>query len=1155
MKFLFRLLICLASVILFSHSISFSQSPSEGNHILWRITGKGIKGQSYLFGTIHVTDKRVFNFGDSLYAAIEKSDGYAMELDPDSLVSEILNNAEEKEASILVKDVADKKLFEKVKKNLEQKLKRPANKITVKEVREYYKEWSGLFDPNKGMETVMDTYLYNAVKNAGKWTGGIEDVADQLEMMEEIKIDEYLEGLFEKDEESRKLIEKMVRIYETENLSEMEAFDGISEIKSPTMLKRNVKMARRMDSLSAIRSTFFAVGAGHLPGDSGVVALLRKRGFTVEPVISSKKIHALNYKFTQKLLPWVQVKSDSGYYSAQFPAKPQNNKTELNRETKMYVDLGSNLFYMTMVYINEEVKDEGDLYKNIINDMVGKDTLVSKKDIEQQGLKGKEVLIGQKDLYMRVRLFYFAPAIYSVTVGSEVKRTLNSDDVERFLAGFIINKDKKPVFNNNWRKYEYERNGFVVEFPAKPKIKIGNTENKDGFISDHYDMYDEEKDCYYQVVVKSATRGNYVTKDSAAFAEYVTNIANRDKIKIIRQKQFNYNGYPAIEIEFTNVIENSIIRSKLLYFHRGNRLYIASATFNDDSKSLKLAEKFISNFQITAIKESNWRLQLDPEKSFQAWAADPITLLEDSAGIYQIPGQQMIYAFYDSSAASTLFISKAVYPRFFWAQNDTSLIRKESNDLIHYRDSLIDYKWVRNGNYKGAEIIIKPYDNNNLKKFRLILVGDTLYSIYTIAAQEWLQRESYRRFFEDFRFIDEKAVSTIFKRKTADFLTALKTADSAALVKLKPVLSLVEFENEDLPLLYEALLQPYADSGTYNSVTSQLFTIIGQIKSKSTIDFVNKTYRDLPKRQEELRYELLNLLAAQETQEAYHLISDLLKFKSPEFDNPYRLFSRMRDTLQLTVQIFPDLLHLLKDPYAGAPLIQLTNYLLDSSLIQKSILDKYKTELNSLAEQGVKETRKKDNENSYQYYSLIGLFGKLNTKETEQWLRKFLSSEEIYIKYHAAVTLLENKLTVGSADLLKLAASNDYRISLYEKLKELKKESLFPITYKTQKAFAESELYLIATEGYEVDVNKISFIGEKIASYQGKKQKFYLFKVIIEVGDGRESRLGIMGPYGLKPQPLVTESDVSGMYMDEEFNLGKLDSHLKEFLLQREAEE
>jgi len=40
-------------------------------------------------------------------------------------------------------------------------------------------------------------------------------------------------------------------------------------------------------------SVFVAVGAGHLGGESGVISLLRKAGYSVDPVKQEDKIPAL----------------------------------------------------------------------------------------------------------------------------------------------------------------------------------------------------------------------------------------------------------------------------------------------------------------------------------------------------------------------------------------------------------------------------------------------------------------------------------------------------------------------------------------------------------------------------------------------------------------------------------------------------------------------------------------------------------------------------------------------------------------------------------------------------------------------------------------------------------------------------------------------
>lgn len=48
--------------------------------------------------------------------------------------------------------------------------------------------------------------------------------------------------------------------------------------------KRNLSWLPVMEESMKKCCTFFAVGAGHLPGDEGVIELLRKQGYTVEPV-------------------------------------------------------------------------------------------------------------------------------------------------------------------------------------------------------------------------------------------------------------------------------------------------------------------------------------------------------------------------------------------------------------------------------------------------------------------------------------------------------------------------------------------------------------------------------------------------------------------------------------------------------------------------------------------------------------------------------------------------------------------------------------------------------------------------------------------------------------------------------------------------------
>src|SRR5687768_7497054 len=52
--------------------------------LLWEISGNGLKKPSYLFGTMHVSDKLAFHLGDSFYTAIKSADVVALETNPES---------------------------------------------------------------------------------------------------------------------------------------------------------------------------------------------------------------------------------------------------------------------------------------------------------------------------------------------------------------------------------------------------------------------------------------------------------------------------------------------------------------------------------------------------------------------------------------------------------------------------------------------------------------------------------------------------------------------------------------------------------------------------------------------------------------------------------------------------------------------------------------------------------------------------------------------------------------------------------------------------------------------------------------------------------------------------------------------------------------
>lgn len=57
-----------------------------------------------------------------------------------------------------------------------------------------------------------------------------------------------------------------------------------SKFETIMLTERNKKWVPRIISIAKEKPTFFGVGAGHLGGENGVINLLRKAGYKVDPV-------------------------------------------------------------------------------------------------------------------------------------------------------------------------------------------------------------------------------------------------------------------------------------------------------------------------------------------------------------------------------------------------------------------------------------------------------------------------------------------------------------------------------------------------------------------------------------------------------------------------------------------------------------------------------------------------------------------------------------------------------------------------------------------------------------------------------------------------------------------------------------------------------
>ncbi|MFN3404676.1 MAG: TraB/GumN family protein [Cytophagaceae bacterium] len=262
--------------------------------LLWEITGNNLSKPSYLFGTMHVNDKRVFNFSDSLLLAFDSSKAFAGEL----LLDQKNINGQELASIILMpkdttlKMLIGKKNYRKVKKKAKNSLGVFAMFINrIKPIYTYFVLTEGKQE-KKDNSPVLDSWLQTKAKEEGKNVIGIETPMEQIKALDKISLKEQanllLESINNEDVSDKALEDEMLDLYISGNLDAVYSFfrrfqmpDGFTR---SVVINRNHVMAERIMKIIQEQPTFIAVGAAHLPGEEGVIELLRTQGYQLRPV-------------------------------------------------------------------------------------------------------------------------------------------------------------------------------------------------------------------------------------------------------------------------------------------------------------------------------------------------------------------------------------------------------------------------------------------------------------------------------------------------------------------------------------------------------------------------------------------------------------------------------------------------------------------------------------------------------------------------------------------------------------------------------------------------------------------------------------------------------------------------------------------------------
>lgn len=290
----------LLSVLLF-----ISVALNANAQLLWKISGNGQENSSYIVGTHHLSPLSIKDSIAGLPQAMEETAQVFGEVVMSEVMSPSFMQTMQQyiimEGSTTLKELFTPEQYEAVSKCVKENLMTDLSMldrckptfITQQLTVILCIKHLGGFNPQEQ----LDSYFQQQALQAGKKVGGLESPQSQLEMLFNSQtVQRQANLLYCMVSNTEKTLDDTRRLneaYASQNLEELkklieerkgDSCDPLPSEMEKMLDNRNKAWIEKMPAIMKDAPTLFVVGAGHLPGDNGLINLLRLQGYTVEPM-------------------------------------------------------------------------------------------------------------------------------------------------------------------------------------------------------------------------------------------------------------------------------------------------------------------------------------------------------------------------------------------------------------------------------------------------------------------------------------------------------------------------------------------------------------------------------------------------------------------------------------------------------------------------------------------------------------------------------------------------------------------------------------------------------------------------------------------------------------------------------------------------------
>ncbi len=974
-----------------------AQTKKEYQGLLWKISGNGLEKPSYLYGTMHVSNRVAFHLGETFFDALESADIIALETNPE----------------FWVKDLTTSKLYhdffsasygtssgryplygsfipkEPKQKELEYYLSRDQDMLNSLLYR------NNTYDQNFEENTYLDLFIFQTGKKKNKKIVALEDYEESFKSVlmanradpDAVRITErQAKSLLGNFSNWNDLMEDAYRKGNLDLLDTITSSTNPGKYHRKYMLDdRNEIMANGMDSLMKIGVVFTGVGAAHLPGNRGVINMLREMGYTVEAVDRDITTQSMGKKdeideiiYAQPIIDFV---SDDKFISTKAPGKLVKFISQPYQEY-VFADMANGSFYSIrristfgLVYGRDESFYLSRMDSLLFENIPGK--IIDKKNITVSGYPALDITNQTRQGDFQHYQIIFTPLETIICKVGGHKEFAKSEQPEIFFKNIKLNPLKAAEI------YTPQFGGFNVNMPGEVRTELYEA----AFYNPNYTFWAQSADSdknYYATGLRQYYDFDYLEEDDFELTYIAKKIGQEKKLDLDTVYLLNNGKRDFARFQLSNKKEQPIFGE----VHLEGPKYVFLLTTNPNEQE-RLS--FFKSFEFT-----NWKY----ENGFEEY--------QDSVFHITMAAPKDINnydSFFQNLRRNQYSSKKKENHEYRGSTNMKMIVNEPTGEQVKIRfesmgkygsaKSLEDFWKHRERNFKDGSLKIlkdttlytieKPgylsqareywlTDTNTERTIRVkhILENDALFSIAAGADNQSSISPFVEKAFASFRPTGDTVIGMPVTDSRADlFFDDLLSGDSVRVFEAKNSISSIRFREQDASKIKDIVVN-FKFEGFTRTERLNLLNRLAWLEDDENIPFLEQLYYSNID-SSAYQFMILETLADFETKKANKAFLKLILDEPPFTSNEYtysNLINELDDSIQLAPMMYPGLLGLTDFEDYRPHVYDLLSTLVDSGLVKPShYREKYNTILR-FAKVELKKQRAKDERiNTYNSYS------------------------------------------------------------------------------------------------------------------------------------------------------------------------------------------